>query len=239
MTNNTVLSGEAKPSKRESLNRLLSSEIDGYDPGDDEGSAGMLMDYVNRGIDDKKKFYDAITKDPRLAQVLSDVVAGKRSAGAAFARYFGRDLMNAEEGTAEYDEIMKAEEERRAELDLMKKRDADYKANVEKSLPLLEQKCKEAGIDVDDFLEKAWDQVVNPIASGNVADAFDILYHGFSYEKDVNDAMAAGEVRGRNKRIQQMRENRGDGMPKGMGSAIPTDKKSGDYNPLLSAALKA
>lgn len=96
-------------SKRDQLNSLLSSVIDGYDPSDDEGSAGMLSDYVQRNIDDKKKFSEAIQKDPRLAQVFSDVVAGKRSAGSALARYFGKDMLTAQEGTPEYDEIMQAQ----------------------------------------------------------------------------------------------------------------------------------
>ena len=62
-------------SKRQALNQLLSSEIDGYNPDDEEGSAGMLSEYVQRNIDDKKRFSEAIQKDPRLAQVFSDVVS--------------------------------------------------------------------------------------------------------------------------------------------------------------------
>lgn len=227
-------------SKRDQLNSLLSSVIDGYDPTDDEGSAGMLSDYVQRNIDDKKKFSEAIQKDPRLAQVFSDVVAGKRSAGSALARYFGKDMLTAQEGTPEYDEIMQAEKERMDELESGLAKEKSYKANVEKSLPLLEAKCKEAGVDMNAFLDKVWEQVVFPISEGRYDAVFDVLQKGFSYDNDVKDAMAAGETKGRNTRINQMREERGDGMPKGMSSStITQQQKKPKRSAFMQAALDA
>ena len=240
ITNQTGGVDAAPISKREALNQLLSSEIDGYNPEDDEGSAGMLSDYVQRNIDDKKKFSEAIQKDPRLAQVFADVVSGKRSAGAALARYFGKDLLNAQEGTAEYDEIIAAEKERMDELEKSLEKKRKFDANVEKSMPLLEAKCKAAGIDCDEFCTKVWDEVIFPVMEGNYDVIFDVMQRGFNYDKDVKDAMAAGETKGRNTRINQMRDNRGDGMPKNMNSAtMVPDKKKVRRNPLIEAALEA
>lgn len=227
-------------SKRQALNQLLSSEIDGYNPDDEEGSAGMLSEYVQRNIDDKKRFSEAIQKDPRLAQVFSDVVSGKRSSGAALARYFGKDLLNAKEGTAEYDEIIAAEKERLDELEASLEHERKFKENVSKSMPLLKAKCEAAGVDCDEFCKRVWDEVIFPITEGHYDVIFDVMQRGFNYEKDVNDAMAAGETKGRNTRINQMRDNRGDGMPKNMSSAtMEPERKKAKRNPFIEAALNA
>ena len=228
-----------KPSKRQQLNDLLTSEIDGYNPEDDEGSAGMLTDYLQRNIDDRKRFGEAIEKDPRFAQVISDVASGKRNAGAALARYFGKDFLSADEGSDAYNEIMQAEKERMDDLEKSLERSKKYEQNVEKSMPLLESKCKEAGVDLNAFLDKVWEQVVYPISEGNYDVIFDVLQKGFSYDKDVNDAMAAGETKGRNTRINKMREERGDGMPKGISSANLTQDRKPRRSAFMQAALDA
>ena len=228
-----------KPSRREQLNQLLSSEIDGYNPEDDEGSAGMLSDYLQRNIDDRKRCGEAIEKDPRFAQVISDVASGKRNAGAALARYFGKDFLTAEEGSDAYNEIMRADKERMDELEKSLEKEKTAEKNRERSYPLLDAKCKEAGIDTQDFLNRVWEEVVFPIVEGNLDVIFDVLQKGFSYDKDVKDAMYAGETKGRNTRIQQMREERGDGMPKGLSSANISQDKKPKRSRLIEAALNA
>lgn len=231
---------EVVPTKREELNAILAGEIEGYDPADDEGSAVMLMDYVNNNINQRQMLADALQEDPRLAQVLSDIVSKKRGAGAALARYYGKDFLTAEEGTPEYEEINAAEEERKKEMESMTARGREYEENVAKSMPVVEEWCKEKGYDTQEFLDKVWDMVVAPIFSGiYTRELCEFLDKGMNYDKDTEDALQAGVIKGHNDNINKMREERGDGMPKGMSSATPVSKKERKRSPLLEAALQA
>lgn len=63
--------------------------------------------------------------------------------------------------------------------------------------------------------------------------------HALTYEKDVEDAFAAGDIKGRNTNIQRMREDFGDGMPKGMSSVAPNIEARRKRNSLLEKALNA
>ena len=234
---------EPQKTKREMLNDVLRDEIEGYDPEDEEGSSEMLMGYINRGKDSRKHMMDALNSDHRLAQVLADVAGKKRGAAAAFARYFGRDFLNAEEGTSEYDEIVKAEEERKKEMESMSASAKEYKSNIEASVPVIEEWAKGKGIDKDEFLDKVWERIVAPITNGTYSnELLDLLDKAISYDKDTKDAMDAGRVAGRNENIRSLRnEQLGDGMPSGITSQGPTNsnnkKKRG--NSFLDLASRA
>lgn len=67
------------------------------------------------------------------------------------------------------------------------------------------------------------------------------LKKGLRYDKDTEDAFAAGEVKGRNTNIHEMRAKVGDGMPKGLTSqGAPTEvKQKRPINSLLAKALNA
>ena len=206
---------EVQPTKRELLHKMMAEKFDGYKPDDDEGNASLIMEYINRNEDQSGKMADALAKDPRLAQVLADVVSGKRGAAGALARYFGKDFLSAEEGSPEAEEIAKAEEERKKELDDMDASKKEYEDNINASMPVIVEHCKENGCDPDEFLGKVWDEIVNPIFMGTYSkELLDKLDKAFNYDKDVSDAMAAGEVKGRNTKINKMKEDVGDGLPK-------------------------
>ena len=81
------------PTKRDQLRSLLNDEIPGYNADDDESSAEMLMGYINGNKEQRNKLAEALQQDPRLAQMLADIVNSKRGAGNAMARYFGKDLL--------------------------------------------------------------------------------------------------------------------------------------------------
>lgn len=227
------------PTKREELNRILAEEIPDYNSDDEEASAEMLIGYINGSREQKNKLAEALQQDPRLAQMLADIVSKKRGAGSAMVRYFGRDLINAEEGTPEYDEIQAAEEERKSEMEAMEAGSQEYSSNLEASMPIVEEWCKEKGYQMDEFLDKVWETVISPIMSGNYSrEVCELLDKGMNYDKDTADALAAGVVKGRNENINKLREEQGDGMPKGITSTAP-EKTTKARNPMLEAALQA
>ena len=89
-------------------------------------------------------------------------------------------------------------------------------------------------------MNDVWDKLVMPILSGNYTyDVCTALEHAINYEQDVEDAFAAGDIKGRNTNIQRMKENFGDGLPKGMSSAAPDATAKRRRNPLIEDALQA
>lgn len=227
------------PSNRDRLNGLLEEEIPGYDPSDEEGAADMLYNYINGTREQRNKLADALYDDPRLAQMLADIINGKRGAAGAMTRYFGKDFLNAEEGSQEFYEIVAAEEERKKEQDAAEAGRKEYSDNLEATMPEVEAWCKENGRDVDEFLNGAWDRLISPILSGRYSrEVCELIDHGLSYDKDTQDALAAGRVQGRNENINKMREERGDGMPKGITSAPPAEeRRKRKRNSTIGAAL--
>lgn len=225
--------------KRDQLRSLLSEEIPGYSADDEESSAEMLIEYINGNKEQRKKLAEALQQDPRLAQMLADIVNKKRGAGNAMVRYFGKDLLSAEEGTPEYEDILSAEEERKKEQEAMEASRKEYNDNLEKSMPIVEEWCKEKGYDISEFLDKVWTDVISPIMSGSYSrETCDFLDKGLNYDKDTKDAMAAGVVKGRNENINKLKEERGDGLPKGITSA-PGNPDKRKRNSLIEAALNA
>lgn len=227
-----VPSTEDKPkSRRGELHDLLKNSIEGYSDDDEEGNYGLLMDYVKRSNTDRDLLSNAFGKNPELAQVFADVATGKRGAGAALARYFGKDALTAKEGTEEYAEIQKAEEERKAELDHFKQSQKQYNENVERTLPEFKKMVEATGANADDYLEKIWDKIIFPITQGLFTkDVFDFLQKGLEYDTDVNDAKAAGIVEGRNENINKMRSRPDDGLPKGVPSGNSPIKEKKDMS---------
>lgn len=229
------------PTKRDQLRSLLTDEIPGYNADDDESSAEMLMGYINGNKEQRNKLAEALQEDPRLAQMLADIVNKKRGAGNAMARYFGKDLLTAEEGTPEYDDILAAEEERKQEMEAMEASKKEYNDNLEKSMPIVEGWCQEKGYDIEEFLDKVWTNVISPIMSGSYSrEICDFLDKGLNYDKDTQDALDAGVVKGRNENINKLKEEHGDGLPKGITSTVPVhSKEKKKRSPLIEEALQA
>ena len=208
---------------------------------DDEMSQDMLIMHIKKNKEQSEQLAEALERDPRLAQMLVDVIDGKRSAHASMARYFGRSMMELDESSPEFEEMMIADEERRDEMYRLVESRREYESNLEASRPIIEQFCSEKGYEPADFMEMVWEKVVFPVLSGKYSyEVCTALDHSLTYEQDVEDAFAAGDIKGRNTNIQRMKGDIGDGLPKGLQSAAPvynTKRRKG--NSLIEAALKA
>ena len=204
-------------------------------------SQEMLKEFFRSNVEQNERLASVLELDPRLAQLLSDVVQGKRSAPAALARYYGKSFFEYDEGSPEYEEMLRMDEERRNEAYEMARNRREYEANLEMSRPTIEKFCREHGYEPAEFMDKVWEQLVFPILSGTyTADVCQALEHAVSYEQDVEDAFAAGNIKGRNTNIRRMQEEFGDGLPKGMNSVAPAqNQRRPRENTLLDAALKA
>lgn len=202
---------------RDKLRDLMSKHFEGYNPDDEENNYGLLAEYIGKNNEQSSKLAEALSKDPRLAQALADVANGKSGAAAALVRYFGKDFLSAEEGSPEAEELNKAEEDRKKEIENDNLSKKEYDDNVSNSIPIITAFCEQKGYDPDEFLGNVWEGIVAPIFTGMYTpDLLDRLDKAFNYDKDVSDAMTAGEVKGRNTKINKMKESEGDGLPKGL-----------------------
>lgn len=220
----------------EGLRRFFGEEFDIRDGYSQE----MLLQhlYVNR--EQNRRLSEALERDPRLAQMLMDMIEGKRNAHSAVARYFGRQFVEMDEHSPEYREMLIADEERMEEAARMADDRREYEANLQESLPAIEAFCEERGYEMRAFLDDVWEKLVFPILSGKYSKEVCLaLDHALTYDKDVEDAFAAGDIKGRNTNIQRMKEELGDGLPKGMGSAAPGEEPRRRVNRLIERALNA
>lgn len=199
-----------------------------------------LIQHLQVNREQNERLAEALERDPRLAQMLVDMIEGKRNAHSAMARYFGSSIMNIDEDSPEFEEIMLADEERRSEMLRAATERKDYENNLRSSKGVIEAFCGERGYDAAEFMNAVWDRLVMPILSGNYTyDVCVALEHAINYEQDVEDAFAAGDIKGRNTNIQRMKEDFGDGMPKGMSSAAPNASSRRRRNSLIEDALEA
>lgn len=238
-SNEGALQEPITPSKKEQLMSLLKELLgESYNPDDEENSSGQLMDFIQKGRDHQNKLAEALTSDPRLSQVLADIVSGKKNAHSSLARHFGKDFLSVEEGTPEYEEMMKEEEERMKEVVDSKKRKIEYDDNLEKSMPIIETFCKDKGYDSGEWLDEIWGKLLAPVFSGQYSPELCSMFDkALNYDNDIKDAQIAGEVKGRNMKIDKMKSDNGDGLPKNIQSQAVEEKKKKGSSVLDLAAL--
>ena len=236
--NATALQGGEASS--ESFNEKLNAFFGGNFDINDKLSQDLLLRHLEMNREQNERLAEMLERDPRLAQMLVDIIDGKRGAHSAVARYFGRGFMSVDEDSPEYEEIMLADEERRNEVARLANDRKEYEANLAESIPVIEKFCEEKGYDPSDFMGDVWEKLVFPVLAGHYSyDVCELLDHAVSYEQDVEDAFAAGDIKGRNTSIMRMKEDLGDGLPKGLNSVAPAAEKKTKRNSLIEKALGA
>lgn len=201
----------------------------------------MALDFINELVEMNELMIEKITENPRMAQVFADVVSGKRKADTALVRYFGKGVMTAEEGTPEYDELMAADAEFVKEREHYKQMQEEYDAKAITWFNAFRGYCDRMGLDGQEYEQKIEDLLVAPILEWEATDeVFDRLINAVNYTKDTEDAFAAGEIKGRNTNINEMKAKVGDGIPKGLTShAAPVEQPKRKVNSLIAKALNA
>lgn len=199
------------------------------------------LNLINRMVEERDRMVENISDDPRLAQVFADVVSGNRKPDAALARYFGKNLLTAEEGTPEYDELMAADAEYMNERNEMKTKREQQQASATEFFDAFADYLDKQGLDREKYMDAVFREVLEPALDLKVDEAlFARLVNAVDYNKDVEDAFKAGEVKGRNTNIHEMKGKIGDGLPKAMGSqGIPVEQPKKKRNRMLESALGA
>lgn len=228
---------------RELLNELL-PESDRSDDVDE-----MMRNYINNSEGYRKeqenaneRISAAIAQEPIIARAFIAMVnGGKSEAARTLVRHLGQEFFNAEEGSPEYDAISQADEDYRKELESLKQADDTFNKNFDESWNTIVPFCEQHGINPDKFEDDIWQKILEPLLQGNFNhELLLMLKKALDYDKDTEDAFAAGEVKGRNENINKMRSQQSDGLPKGLGTqATQSERPKRKVNPLIEAALNA
>lgn len=235
----TVEQPVGEPTARQELETLLNEILpEEKRTGDVEQ---MALDYIRENIDANNRIAEAIADDPRAAQMFADIASGARKAGPAIARYFGKNLLTAEEGSPEFDEIVAADEEYWNERENSKKAKEEFDGKAIAWFEALEEYLGKKGLDKEKYMTEIEDLVFVPSVDLVIDEKlFDRLVKAVDYDKDVEDAFEAGEVKGRNMNIHEMKGKIGDGLPKALGSqGAPVEQPKRKVNSLIAKALQA
>ena len=128
-----------------------------------------------------------------------------------------------------------------AEREKSKAFDEENSAKAQAWFAAFTDYCNRMNLNEDVYLVKIEDEFIKPVMEWEASDeTFNKLVKAVDYDKDVDDAFEAGEIKGRNTNIHEMRSKPSDGMPSGLSSQAPVvEKPKVRRNPLIADALKA
>lgn len=230
----------AAPSREEEARGILLEVMPGMDAeADIIEVAKAVAEKMKKNEEVNRKLVEAFEKEPRMAQVFLGLLKGEKGAAYNFARLFGKDFADMEEGTPEYEEFMAGENDRLAEVAKAEEAQALLDKNLDESEAVIDRYCEKNRMDAEEFRAKI-DALIMPIMDGVISEeTCAALDRAINYDKDTKDAYDAGVIEGRNTNINAMRDDRGDGLPKGLGASVKPLEKKRVSNPLIADALNA
>lgn len=209
-------------SKRELLQERLVGKYPDKDFTDDEAFYGQISDdfdtYDNElgGYKEREKaFSDMFTSDPRSASFITDWRKGEDPV-VGLVRRFGPDIKDALEDPEQQEVLAKASEQYYKQLTKAKELEDAYGKNWPETMSRFEKAIAEGKMQedkVDDVFELIR-KIIDDGIVGIISDeTIDMAIKALNHDNDVADADHAGEVRGRNTKIEeQLRHgSKGDG----------------------------
>ncbi len=198
------------------------NELDSYDE-ERESEISRLKD-----SDEKMRSY--ISKDARLASVLSDIAEDKDPFMSIFENY-GDDIIDLKNDPSMAEEIS-SRQKQKLESDAAKKELEDERAaNLEESSTVFKEFMKKNGLNDEqgkEFFDKVAELVDNVFMGKWTPEMCDRLYKGLNYDNDVKAASEIGAAEERNKKIAAKNVRmEGDNIPSAQDATAPT-KKSGN-----------
>lgn len=214
----------------------------------DEDFAMMSEKYMDdseaeltRYRDSEKAVSELIESDPQFKAVVTDMLVNGVPFVVALAKNVDPEELQRVEGDDDYDQWQQARNQRLEQARRAAEQQKEIAQNEIESSKLFDDFCSEKNIqesERDTFL-----QVINDALWGLLYKKIDrkfleMCYKGSQFDKAVADAMATGEINGRNSAIEakksgQASKEAGDGIPKtGSGSTAQSIRRR-RVNPLF------
>lgn len=163
---------------------------------------------------DEKALSDMFSADPRSAQFLDRWRKGD-DPSIALIRLYGDDVMEIINDPEKQEAVAEANKEYAQRVTKSKEYEEEYKKNLDESLGMLENLRKEGMSDdeIDNVMEKVITIVRDGLRGKFTLDTFNMVKKAISHDSDVDEALAEGEIKGRNAKIDERAKLRrkGDG----------------------------
>ena len=216
----------------------------------DDDFAAMSEKYLDdteaelgRYRDSEKAVSELIDSDPQFKAVVTDMLANGASFVIAVARNIDPDDLQRVEGDEDYQQWQQARNERLERAAKAAEQQKEIAQNEIESSKLFDDFCNEKGIaeeEKDTFLQVINDALFGLLYKKIGKEFLEMCYKGSQFDKAVADAMAAGEINGRNtaieaKKAKDSAKAAGDGIPNaGNGGATVQQPKQRRVNPLFA-----
>jgi hypothetical protein len=209
-------------SKRDVLNERLKAKYPDKDFSDDEAFYGQINDDFDAqgkeldGYKEREKaFTDMFTSDPRSASFITDWRKGEDPT-IGLIRRFGSDIKDAIDNPEMQEQIAAANKEYVDRITKSKQLEDEYDKNISETLAYLDNLAKDGKMqesDIDDAMEFLIKIVHDGIVGKFSPETIDMAMKAIKHDTDVEEAENAGEVRGRNTKIdEKLRQGKkGDG----------------------------
>lgn len=182
---------------------------------------GEVEDELNNFKAAEEELGDIIKANPELANVLNDMAVNKVPFRAALAKYFSQEELIPVDGDDDYEAYEKSFNERLEKTKAREAKDKELIANETKSLEDIDNFAQENGID-EEGKQKLIEYIntfFNDMLYKKISPEMISMFHkAVNYNDDVEAAKEAGEIKGRNAKIEtQIKEEeareKGDGIP--------------------------
>jgi len=234
---------ETPKSKREAYVERLKTKYPDRQYDDDEalfGQAGDDYDEYEKRIGDyaanEAKLEEIFRKDPKNAQWLADMAAGRNPYIVMIENNGLEALTNLMNDPAMRAEVDAADRKYAERLAREKELQAEYDRNAEESAQTVEQLNAQYGEEVVDAALGVIDQMTKDAIMGKVTrEALEMALKVVRHDVEVENARSEGVLAGKNAKIEEKLRTQqgGDGLPAmGGSSATPTPKKKGFFDDL-------
>lgn len=230
---------QVKTKRQLALERMQKKYPD-EDFNDEEGFFGKINDdfdeydkQLNGYKEREKTISDMFTSDPRSASFLASWHKGEDPA-VQLVRMYGEEIRDAIDDPERQEQIAAANKEYVERMAKEKDLEEQYQQNLGESLAYLDRLQDEDGV-ADEEIDAAMQllvQIANDALVGKFTpENIDMALKAINHDRDVADADATAEVRGRNATITERlrRRAKGDGTPQldgANGGARPQRKRS-------------
>lgn len=214
---------QAVKSRRDSFSERLQSKYPDREFADDEALFGQISDdydeydsQINGYQEREQKIADMFTSDPRSAHFVTTWRDGGDPV-VEFVRRFGSDIKDRLDDPEWQEQLAAANADFVKRVAKEKELEEMYEKNIAETKNVMAQFQQDNGLDdkqldeVIDFLNKVYtDAVVGKYDRASMEMALNAINH----DTDVEDALAEGEVAGKNAKINEKLRSRkkGDGV---------------------------
>lgn len=218
--------GEATPtpSKRDAFKRRLSEKYPDKNFDDEEAMFGQISDdydstesELNRYREDERKLTDMFNADERNAALFADFANGG-DPRLTLIKLYGKDVGDMANDPEKQEEVAAANREYVERVAKEKSLEEEYKKNLDDSLQAADDWQKKNNL-TDEQVDEAFQFIVQ-IASDAIVGKFteeslDLARKSITHDMDVQEAGNAGEIRGRNAKIDMKlkKSKNSDGVP--------------------------